>query len=211
MSFICLPSSCWYISPPFGGGGVHTTCHIEPVKSGGIVSTKAPENRASSFNSQNPIPNQPHLWKVPPEISSVKDRKTVFYTLTVRDRKAQKRLFEALDHRLGAGCRVFESPHSDQWHAATVTPYPAPSKEGAFPLYRILVTAWSLNIQSVLHRCGVPPRSRPTRPSALPVEGRWSVPGDKTSKMPRDNRACRHSHALPGPLERGGHTLCTEF
>ena len=108
-----------------------------------------------------------------------------------------------------------ESKHSKcftpMWRAATVTPYPAPSKEGAFPLYRILVTAWSLNIQSVLHRCGVPPRSRPTRPSALPVEGRWSVPGDKTSKMPRDNRACRHSHALPGPLERGGHTLCTEF
>ncbi len=52
---------------------------------------------------------------------------------------------------LGAGCRVFESPHSDQWRAATVTPYPAPSKEGALPLYRILVTAWSLSIQSVLH------------------------------------------------------------
>ncbi len=57
---------------------------------------------------------------------------------------------------------------------------------------------------------GVPPRSRPTRPSALPVEGRWSVPGDKTSKMPRDNRACRHSHALPGPLERGGLSFRTE-
>ena len=28
---------------------------------------------------------------------------------------------------------MFESPHSDQWRAATVTPYPAPSKEGAFP------------------------------------------------------------------------------
>jgi len=86
---------------------------MKPAKNGGIVSTKATKNRASLFNSQNFIPNQSHLRKAPPEIPSAKDRKTVFYTLTVRDRKAQKWLFEASDHRLGAGCRVFESPRSD--------------------------------------------------------------------------------------------------
>ncbi len=108
-----------------------------------------------------------------------------------------------------AGCSSHLTPTSGV--PPQSRPTRPPRKRGPFLSHRILVTAWSLNIQSVLHRCGVPPRSRPTRPSALPVEGRWSVPGDKTSKMPRDNRACRHSHALPGPLERGGHTLCTEF
>ena len=58
-----------------------------------------------------------------------------------------------------AGCSSHLTPTSG------VPPQSRPtSKEGAFPLYRILVTAWSPNIQSVLHRCGVPPQSRPTRP-----------------------------------------------
>ena len=38
------------------------------------------------------------------------------------------------------------------WRGRQVTPYKAPSKEGALPLYKILATAWSLSIQSVLHR-----------------------------------------------------------
>ena len=38
--------------------------------------------------------------------------------------------------------REFESLHLRQWRAATVTPYPAPSFEGALPLYRILMCAW---------------------------------------------------------------------
>ena len=38
------------------------------------------------------------------------------------------------------------------WRSRQGTPYKAPSKEGALPLYKILATAWSLSIQSVLHR-----------------------------------------------------------
>ncbi len=38
------------------------------------------------------------------------------------------------------------------WRGRQVTPYKTPSKEGALPLYKILATAWSLSIQSVLHR-----------------------------------------------------------
>ena len=49
-----------------------------------------------------------------------------------------------------AGCSLLVAV-APPWRGRQVTPYPAPSKEGALPLYRILVTAWSLSIQSVLH------------------------------------------------------------
>lgn len=68
------------------------------------------------------------------------------------------------------------------WRGRQVTPYKAPSKEGALPLYKILATAWSLSIQSVLHRHGVAAEARPTCPplsrGALPLykilAGTWS-------------------------------------
>ena len=50
----------------------------------------------------------------------------------------------------GPGCSC-NAPGTPPWRGRQVTPYPAPSKEGALPLYRILATAWSLSIQSVLH------------------------------------------------------------
>lgn len=48
-----------------------------------LASSKIPKNRASSFYTQNPIPNQSHLRKASPETPSAKDRKPVFYTLTL--------------------------------------------------------------------------------------------------------------------------------
>ena len=71
---------------------------------------------------------------------------------------------------------------SAPWRGRQVTPYKAPSKEGALPLYKILATAWSLSIQSVLHRHGVAAEARPTCPplsrGALPLykilAGTWS-------------------------------------
>ncbi len=103
---VYLPAVRWWELP-------HRLLHNSRQKRAFVI-RKLPKNRASSFYTQNPIPNQSHLRKSPLETPSVKDRKPVFYTLFSTSGKPQKCLFEAPNRRFGAGCRRFKSCHSDQ-------------------------------------------------------------------------------------------------
>ena len=100
-------------------------------------------------------------------------------------------------------------PPPAPWRGRQGTPYKAPSKEGALPLYKILATAWSLSIQSVLHRHGVAAEARPTCPplsrGALPLykilAGTWSP---KHPKCFTPTWRSRQGALYSPPSEEGG-------
>ena len=81
------------------------------------------------------------------------------------------------------------------------SPYPAPSKEGALLLCKILAAAWSLKCQNGAAAEAHPTRPPPSRGPYLCTKSR-RLPGVlsvKTAWPPR--------HTLLGPLKRGGLTF----
>ena len=68
----------------------------------------------TSFNIQNPIPHPSQKAKVLLETRRAKECQRGIAGAAERAKEGGRVLFESSDTRLGARCREFESPHSDQ-------------------------------------------------------------------------------------------------
>ena len=68
----------------------------------------------TSFNIQNPIPHPSQKEKVLLETRRAKECQRGIAGAAERAKEGGRVPFESSDTRLGAGCREFKSPHSDQ-------------------------------------------------------------------------------------------------
>ena len=86
-----------FCAPPLRRSGP-----LSPLKPGG-----------TSFNTQNPIPYKSQKTRSFLETTRAKERQRGRAGAAERAKEGCEWLPEGSDTRLGAGCRVFESPHSD--------------------------------------------------------------------------------------------------